>query len=83
MSLGIVLQVAADAITRWLYPHLDAGHRLIDLIADPQQHRDFLTAWMDLITSADNMMPLDKVCYVRLPRQLCPDTLPQTWRAKG
>lgn len=57
----LLLQVAADAVTRWLYPHLDEEHRLIDLAAQQQQHRDFLTAWMDLMTSADNMMPFDKV----------------------
>lgn len=64
VSLAKVLdaaQVAADAITRWLYPHLDPQLRLVDLQAEAQQHQDFLAGWIELLSSAANMMPFDKV----------------------
>jgi hypothetical protein len=56
------LQVAADAISRWLYPQLDPQLRLIDLSSEQQQqHKDFLAGWIELLSTAPSMMPFDKV----------------------
>lgn len=53
-------QVAADAISRWLYPQLEPQLRLLDLSSEPQQHRDFLAGWIELLSTAPSMMPFDK-----------------------
>ncbi|WIA08335.1 hypothetical protein OEZ85_007776 [Tetradesmus obliquus] len=53
-------QVAADAISRWLYPQLEPQLCLLDLSSEPQQHRDFLAGWIELLSTAPSMMPFDK-----------------------
>jgi hypothetical protein len=61
MLAVLLCQVAADAITRWLYPQLDPQLRLLDLSSDAQQHKDFLAGWIDLLSTTPKMMPFDKV----------------------
>lgn len=61
LSITVLLQVAADAISRWLYPQLEPQLRLLDLSSEPQQHRDFLAGWIELLSTAPSMMPFDKV----------------------
>jgi hypothetical protein len=53
--------VAADAISRWLYPQLDPQLHLLDLSIEAQQHKDFLAGWIDLLSTTPSMMPFDKV----------------------
>jgi hypothetical protein len=57
----LLCQVAADVISRWLYPQLDPQLRLLDLSSEAQQHKDFLAGWIELLSTTPNMMPFDKV----------------------
>lgn len=50
-------QVAADAVSRWLYPEVDAELRLLDLSADVAAHKDFLRGWVGLLAEVHPMMP--------------------------
>jgi hypothetical protein len=69
VDAGAVLaaaQVVAAAAARWLYPDAPHGLRALDLLApdpagDVQEHRDFLRAWLGLLSGATSMMPFDQV----------------------
>lgn len=54
-------QVAADAVSRWLYPDVDAELRLLDLLADAAAHKDFLRGWVGLLAEMHAVMPFTQV----------------------
>lgn len=56
------VQVAADAVSRWLYPEVDPELRLMDLSGDAAAHKDFLRGWVGLLTEMHTMMPFTQVC---------------------
>jgi hypothetical protein len=54
-------QVAADAVSRWLYPDVDAELQLLDLSTDAAAHKDFLRGWVGLLAEMHAMMPFTQV----------------------
>lgn len=63
-------QVAADAISRWLYPEVDAELRLLNLSADASAHKDFLRGWVGLLAEVHAMMPFTQVGVCSGPASL-------------
>jgi hypothetical protein len=62
-SVLAAAQVAAGAVSRWLYPDVDAELLLLDLSADAEAHKDFLRGWVSLVADTHAMMPFTQVCF--------------------